>query len=190
MMRMIPITAATSAVLVAGPALAAKDVPFLSLRNTDFVVFLGFVVFIGILVYFKVPGMLMGLLDKRADTIRGELDEAKALREEAQTLLASYERKQKEVVDQAERIVTAAKKDAEIAAEQAKADLKGNIERRLQAAEEQIASAQSAAVRAVRDRAVATAIAAAADVIATQTKAADQGKLIDASIDQVAAKLH
>ena len=52
------------------------------------------------------------MLDKRADGIKSELDEARALREEAQTLLASYERKQKEVQEQADRIVAAAKEEA------------------------------------------------------------------------------
>ena len=56
-----------------------------SLGNTDFVVLLAFLLFVGVLIYLKVPGLLMGLLDKRADTIRAELDEARALREEAQT---------------------------------------------------------------------------------------------------------
>ena len=67
--------------------------------------------------------MLAGLLDKRAEGIKSDLDEARALREEAQTLLASYERKQREVAEQAERIVTQAKADAEAAAEEAKANL-------------------------------------------------------------------
>ena len=93
----------------AQPALAASG-PFFSLGNTDFVVLLGFLLFIGVLLYFKIPALLGGLLDKRAEGIRDELDEAKALREEAQTLLASYERKQKEVQEQADRIVEAAKK--------------------------------------------------------------------------------
>ena len=92
----------------ASPALAA-DYPFVSLRNTDFVVLIAFLIFIGILVYYKVPAMVGGLLDKRAMNIRAELDEAKALREEAMALLASYERKQKDVQAQADRIVAAAK---------------------------------------------------------------------------------
>jgi F-type H+-transporting ATPase subunit b len=96
-------------ILAASPALAAGDKPFLSLANTDFVVLIGFLVFLGIVVYFKVPGLVGGMLDKRADGIKAELDEAKALREEAQALLASYERKQKEVHEQADRIVAAAK---------------------------------------------------------------------------------
>ena len=101
--------------LLASPAFAA-DGPFFSLRNTDFVVLIAFLLFVGILVYLKVPGLLMGMLDKRAEGIKTELDEARALREEAQTLLASYERKQKEVQAQADRIVAAAKEEAVAAA--------------------------------------------------------------------------
>lgn len=176
--------------LLPAPALAAGDKPFFSLANTDFVVTIAFLLFIGVLVYFKVPGLLMGLLDKRAETIKSELDEAKALREEAQTILASYERKHKEVTEQSERIIANAKKEAQAAAEQAKEDLKLSIERRLAAAEEQIASAEAAAVKQVRDRAVTVAIAATADVVASKTSATDQNKLVDDAIAEVKAKLH
>jgi len=110
----------------AGPAFAAGDT-FFSLANTDFVVTLGLIVFVAILFYFKVPGLIGGALDKRADGIKSELDEARALHEEARSLLASYERKQREVQTQADAIVAAAKDDAVLAAEQAKADLEKSI---------------------------------------------------------------
>ena len=58
------------------------------------------------------------------------------------------------------------------------------------AAEDQIASAEAAAVKEVRDQAVMVAIAAARDVIAKQMTAADGNKLIDDAIAQVDAKLH
>ena len=61
-----------------------------SLGNSDFVVLIGFVLFLAILFYFNVPAMLMGMLDKRAEGIKAELDEARALREEAQSILANY----------------------------------------------------------------------------------------------------
>lgn len=174
---------------VASPALAASG-PFVSLGNTNFVVLLAFILFIGVLLYFKVPGLLGGLLDKRADEIQGELDEARALREEAQTLLASYERKHKEVQAQADRIVATAKEEAAAAAEAARADLKTSIARRLAAADDQIASAQASAVKEVRDQAIAIAVAASREVIAKQMTAADSNKLIDDAIAQVDAKLH
>ncbi|GGH38997.1 F-type H+-transporting ATPase subunit b [Cribrihabitans marinus] len=173
----------------ASPALAAGGA-FFSLGNTDFIVLIAFLVFIGVLVYFKVPTLIGGMLDKRASGIQSELDEARALREEAQTLLASFERKQSEVQSQADAIVKAAREDAALSAEQAKKDLEVSIERRMAAAEDQIASAQSAAVKEVRDKAVAIAVAAAGDVIAKQMSAADANKLIDAAIADVDAKLH
>ncbi|MFD2738167.1 F0F1 ATP synthase subunit B [Sulfitobacter aestuarii] len=180
---------ALTAALLAGPALAAEG-PFVSLHNTDFVVLLAFLLFIAVLFYFKVPSLMAGMLDKRAEGIKSELDEARALREEAQTLLASYERKQKDVQDQADRIVSAAKEEANAAAEQARLDLAKSLERRMAAAEEQIGSAEAAAVKEVRDQAVIIAVAAAREVIAKQMSAADSNKLIDDSIAQVDAKLH
>ena len=186
---MRPMILVPALLLAASPAFAAGG-PFFSLKNTDFVVLLAFLLFIGVIYYFKVPGMIGGLLDKRADTIRGELEEARALREEAQTLLASYERKQKEVQEQADRIIAQAKDEAATAAEQAKADLQKSIARRIAAAEDQIASAEAAAIKEVRDRAVVIAIGAARDVIAKQMTAADGNKLIEEGIDVVDAKLH
>lgn len=173
----------------AGPALAAEEA-FFSLKNTEFVVLIAFLVFVGVLVYFKVPRMLGDALDKRSETIRSELEEARALRDEAQAILASYEKKQREVQEQADRIVAAAREDAQTVAEQARADLEKSIARRLAAAEEQIASAQAAAVKDVRDRAIAIAVAAAGDVIAKQMTAARANKLIDEAIKEVEAKLH
>ncbi|MBV7377850.1 F0F1 ATP synthase subunit B [Maritimibacter dapengensis] len=175
--------------VAAGPAVAATG-PFVSLGNTDFIVLLAFIAFVLVLLYFKVPGMIGGLLDKRADGIKAELEEARALREEAQTILASYERKQKEVAQQADQIVEHAKAEAAAAAEVAKEDLKSSIARRLAAAEDQIKSAESAAIKEVRDSAITTAIAAAQDIISKKMTAAEGNKLIDAAIKDVETKLH
>jgi F-type H+-transporting ATPase subunit b len=180
--------------LAAAPAFAATknifSAEFYKLSNTDFIVLVAFIVFIGVIVYLKVPSMIGGMLDKRADTIRSELDEAKALREEAQTLLASYERKQREVADQAKAIVEHAKEEAGIAAEQAKLNLASSVERRLQAAEDRISSAEASALKNVRDQAVGIAVAAAGDVLAKQMSDEDAAKLIDESIKTVEDRMH
>jgi F-type H+-transporting ATPase subunit b len=175
--------------LLASPAMAAAG-PFFSLRNSEFVVMIAFVAFVGLLVYLKVPARLTGMLDNRAATIKAELDEARALREEAKSILASYERRQKEVQEQADRIVAQAKDEAMAAATQAKADLRTLIARRLASATEQIASAEAAAIRQVREQAVAVAIAAAGDVLLQQMTAEAASSSIDDAIAQVEARLH
>lgn len=177
------------ALAAATPALAASG-PFFSLTNTNFVVLIAFILFVAVLLYLKVPGLLGGMLDKRAEGIRAELDEAKSLREEAQTVLAEYERKAREVEEQSKRIVEHAKDEAKAAAEQAKDDLKVSMARRIAAAEEQIESAQSKAVKEVRDQAVSVAVSAARTVIAKQMTAAQGNALVDDAIKAVESKLH
>ena len=188
------LTLASVALLAANPVYAASKNPFSAefwkLSNTDFIVSIAFILFIGVLFYFKVPGLITKMLDDRAAGIQSDIDEARSLREEAQTLLASYERKQQEVQAQADKIVAQAKVDAEAAADQAREELKTSIARRLAAAEDQIASAQASAVKEVRDTAAMVAVQAAQDVIAKQMTADSGNQLIDDAIAEVDAKLH
>ncbi len=179
-----------SMLMIAGPAAAAEGEAFFSLRNTEFIVIISFLIFIGVLLYMKIPAKLTGMLDTRAAVIKAELAEARALRDEAKELLASYDRKSREVQEQSARIVAMAKEEAQTAATQAKADLKVTIARRLAAATDRIASAEAAAVREVRERAVSVAIAAATDVLTKQMTADATSASIDDAITQIAAKLH
>jgi len=175
--------------LLASPAMASTGLEF-SLQNTNFVVLIAFIAFVGILIYMKVPAKLTGMLDARAATIKAELDEARALREEAKSILATYERRQKEVQEQADRIVSSAREEALSAAAQAKEDLKASIARRLASATDQIASAEAAAIRQVREQAVSVAVAAAGDVLSKQMTAEAASASIDDAIAQVEARLH
>ena len=159
-------------------------------QNSTFVVGIAFVCFIGVLIYFRVFRFLGTRLDKRADTIREELEEARRIREEAQSLLASYERKQKEAETQVEDIVAHARMEAEEAAADAKEQLKRSIARRIKAAEEQIGAAEAAAVREVKDKAVNIAVAAAGEVIAKNMSAATRTEIVEESIEKVAKRLH
>lgn len=180
----------TAALVVAGsPAFAATG-PFFSLRNTDFIVLLAFLVFVGILLYYRVPALIGKLLDRRAEGIRADLAEARRLRDEAQEIYAGYERRQREVKGQADEIVANARREAIAQADKAKADLEQSIKRRLQAAEDQIASAEADAIRAVRNRAVQVAVAAATDVLMRQTSESDRQAGIDRAIDDVARHLN
>ena len=134
--------------------------------------------------------VLKQLLDSRAAGLRRDLDEAKRLREEAQEIYASYERRQRDVAGQADQIVANAKREAEGQAAKAQADLKASIERRLKGAEDQIASAEADAVRAVRDRALQAAIAAASALLAQQVRGGQRSAGIDEAIEDVARRLN
>lgn len=158
--------------------------------NSDFIVGLAFVLFLALLWYFGVHKLIIGALDDRALKIRAELDEARRLNEEAQELFASFERRQKEVTGLADEIISHARTEAEQAASRARAELDVSIERRLKAADEQIAQAEADAIREVKERAVAIAIAAATDVLRERLGEDRQQRLIDDAIDDLGQRLH
>lgn len=176
-------------ILSATPALAAGG-PFFSLYNTNFVVLLAFLLFIAVLMKAGVPGKIGAMLDARAAGIKANLDEARALRDEAKALLSSYDAKHKEVLEQSARIIATAKEEAQTAADHAKEELAQSITRRLAAAQEQITAAEASALRQVRESAIAVAVAAAGEVLAKQKTAESAASAIDASIAQVDAKFH
>lgn len=158
--------------------------------DAEFVVAVSLLLFLALLWYFGVHKMIARALDERAGRIRAELDEARQLREEAQELFADFERRQRQIEGQADEIVAHARTEAEQAAERAKEDLKLSIERRLRAADEQIALAEANAVREVRDHAVAVAIAAAGDVLRERLGEDRQRSLVDEAIEDVGNRLH
>ena len=112
------------------------------------------------------------------------------MREEAQSILAGYERRQKQVQDQAHRIVETARKEAKAEALKSRQALDVNIARRLAAAQEKIASAQAGAEREVREKAIKVAILAAGSVISKQMTATTANKLINSAITEVEGKLN
>ena len=152
-------------------------------------VFIAVVIFLLALLYFGIHKKIAGALDARADAIRSELDEARRLREEAQALLASYQRKQKEAEAQAEEIVKQARSDAENMATQARKDLAERLERRAAQAEAKIANAEAQALGEVKAKAADLAMDTAEKIIRTKMSAADKSKLIQDGIAQMGATL-
>ena len=139
---------------------------------------------------YKLAPMIAKALDDRAARIKGELDEAQRLREEAQQTLAEYQRKQRDALKEAEAIIAQAKSEAERLGRQAAADLEAAIERRTRQAEEKIAQEQQKALAEVRAAAVDIAIAAARQIIAQQLDAQAGGALIDQAIAALPHQLH
>ncbi len=160
------------------------------LLNTDVVVAISFALFIGILIYARVPQMVTGMLDARAAKIRADLDEARHLRDEAQALLASYERKQADMERQADEILVQAREEAKTAAAHAQTELERTVARRVRAAEDQIAAAEAAALASIRDKAVTIAIAAAGDILGRTLTADRRDALTDAAIAETGTRLH
>lgn len=155
-----------------------------------FWVLVAFLIFVGALLYYGVPAMVGKMLDERADGIRRELDEARKLREQAQALLADYQRKSREAENEAKSIIDQAKREAEAMASETKKNLVESIERRSKQAEDKIARAEAQAISEVRATAVNTALAAAEKMLAARVPGQVGDNLIDQSIKDLKGKLN
>ena len=160
------------------------------LGMAEFWVAVAFVAFLAILVYYKVPKLLAKALDDRADAIRKELDEARRLREEAQTLLADYQKRHRNVGQEAEAIVDQARRETEAFAHETRASLKDALERRTKLAEDKIARAEAQAVDEVRAAAVELAIVAAEKILREKAAGASGTALIDQGIRDLKGRLN
>jgi F-type H+-transporting ATPase subunit b len=151
------------------------------LADPEFWVLIAVVIFV-IAVWKPAGRALGGMLDSRATRIAGELDEARRLRDEAEQLLAEYQKKQREAEGDAQAIITHAKEEADLIAQQSARDLQQALERRTRLAEERIAQAEAKAVDEIRAAAVDVAIAAAREVIVSELDQTRAAALLDSAI--------
>ena len=158
--------------------------------DATFFAFVGLLLFFVLIAYLKVPGMIGKSLDARAAKISDELAEAKRLREEAQHLLAEYQRKRKEAEAEAAGIVAAAEREAAALTAEARQKTEEFVARRNALTEQKIKQAEADAINAVRAAAVDLAVAAAEKVIAAKSDAATGKALFDNAISEVKSRLN
>jgi F-type H+-transporting ATPase subunit b len=149
--------------------------------DPEFWVLLAVVIFV-VAVWKPASRTVFGGLDDRTARIRADLDEARRLRQEAEQLLAEYQRKEHEAAADAQAMVAHAREEAERLATQAARDLEQALARRQRLAEERIAQAEAKAVEEIRAVAIDVAISAAREVIVSDFDEQRGGALIDTAI--------
>jgi len=137
---------------------------------------------IGIALFLKVPGMLTSGLDASIASIKKQLDEARALRAEAEALRKEYADKIAGAEKDAADMLAHARHEADAIIAKAEADTKDVIARREKMASDKIAAAERGAVDALRAKAAEAAATAAGALIAANHSAAADKKLVDEAI--------
>lgn len=143
------------------------------------------VLVLAVIVWKKVPAAIAAALDRKIGTIRKQLDEAAALRAEAEALKAEYAAKAAAADKEAATIVERARHEAEELVRQAKADAEALVERHRRMAEDKIAAAERTALAEVRARTVAAAAAAAERLIRERHDAVADKAMVDRTIAQL-----
>jgi F-type H+-transporting ATPase subunit b len=154
------------------------------LHNPEFWVLVGFLIFFGLLgrTFWK---LMKGGLDGRAAKVQEQLNEASALRAEAQRVLDLYRGKQEQAVKDAADILEAAKAQAEILRKTGEDELKRSLTAREAQAMDRIAQAEQVAIQSVKARAVEIAILAATGLVTESIDKDGAAALVDRAIDDL-----
>lgn len=161
-----------------------------AMQETENWVALGFILFLGLLAYLGVHRKITDSLDQRQGRIKGELDEARRLKEEAQALLAEFQRKGREAEKEAEAIIAGAKAEAERIAAEAKTRMEDFVSRRTKMAEAKITQAEAQALADVRSAAADAAVTAAEKILSVAAKGEVAVNLLRQGIEDVRKKFN
>jgi F-type H+-transporting ATPase subunit b len=156
----------------------------------EFWVLVSFLIFIGVLLYFRVPRIVVDLLDSRIEAIRREIDEAARLREQAQKLLARHEARRKQAEKEVEEILRVAREEAEALSLEMRREFDEMITRRRAAAEDAIRQAEYEAVKEIREHAANLSVAAAERLLEGRIKGARATRLVEESAEAIRKHLH
>ena len=149
-----------------------------------------FVILMALFAYLGIHRTVLTALDKRAERIKAELDDARRLKDEAAKLLADYKAKRATAEREADEIISNAKAEAERIATEAKAKMEDFVARRTKTAESKIALAEAQAVADVRAAAANAAVTAATTILSQSVKGSVADDLLAKGIAEVRAKLN
>ena len=146
---------------------------------------IAFIIFILLLLYLKLHHSLKNYLEQRARKIEQNLTSARQVREEAQALLAEYEKKRLEVTQEAQSLLENAKTQAELLVKEEKEKAESHIAWRLQMAEQRINQMEQEAIKEIRAELVDCSIAAARKILQETLTASDLEKICDNSLEKI-----
>jgi F-type H+-transporting ATPase subunit b len=151
---------------------------------------IAFILFVGVVLYYKLPGKIADALDLRSAAIARELEEARKLRTEAESLLEDYKRRAESAQTEAEEIIAQAEREASAYAKEARTAFDELIARRLSVAEQKIKLEEEKARKQIRAQAAELAISAAEQLIEQKVTGNIAENTITASLDRIKKRLH
>jgi F-type H+-transporting ATPase subunit b len=156
----------------------------------EFWVAVAFVLLMILFAYLGIHKTVLKALDHRAERIKGELDDARRIKDEAAKLLADYKARRASAEREAEEIIANARAEAERIAADAKAKMEDFVVRRTKTAESKIALAEAQALADVRAAAADAAVTAATTILSQSVKGPVADDLLTKGIAEVRTKLN
>jgi F-type H+-transporting ATPase subunit b len=161
--------------------------PIGSLNDPTFWVALSTVLFV--VVAFKLARKpVLAMLDARTAKIKANLEEAEALKAQAQEMLAEAQKNHRDAIQTSQKIIDSAKETAVRIQKEAEQKLSDQLSRKEELLLERIKRAEAAAVTELRNQAADIA-AKSAEIVLLETLSKRSAKLVEEAIDELPGKL-
>jgi len=158
------------------------------LQDPEFWVALSFVLFV--VAVFKPVGKALGnAVDLRSTKIQKDLDEAHRLMEEAQSLLSSYQRRQREAADEALKILKDAEDEAKRMIVEAEQSLEENLNKKIQVAMQKIATYENSVIQEIRMNAIDISVKTVHTILKENLTNNNSDELVSKAIKEMNKKL-
>jgi F-type H+-transporting ATPase subunit b len=154
----------------------------------DLVKLAALVIFLA-LVWRPAARFVTGALDGRAARIKAELEQAQRLREEAQTMLAKYQRELHEGEARAQAILRHAEEEADRQERLLRDKLEAAMQRRTKQAMDRIATAEARALQDIRAQAAILSVRATETLLRERLQGEQASRMLERSLDEVRQKL-
>jgi F-type H+-transporting ATPase subunit b len=157
--------------------------------DATFFVAVSFFLFVGLVIWIGLPRSILNSLDERSLQIKKELDEARKLHEEAQSLLAKEKRKLEKCDTEVQEILKRASEQALLLSENSKKLLEEEVIRKQKQADLKIIQARDEAIREVRSKATDISVLIAKEYLRENINDQISSDIIDKSIEELKSKL-
>ena len=157
--------------------------------DATFFVAVSFFLFVGFVIWIGLPRSILNSLDERSLGIQKELNEARKLHEEAQSLLAKEKRKLEKCDIEVQEILKRASEQALFLSENSKKLLEEEVVRKQKQADLKITQARDEAIREVRSKATDLSVLIAKEYLRDNIDDQISSDIIDRSIEELKGNL-
>ncbi len=152
--------------------------------DATFWVMISFFAFIGLLVYFKIPQKIKITLDDNIKNIKGQIDEADKLKEDAKNILTEHEKKISNSKAEVKQMITKANEEAEKNVLKINQDFHNLMESRKRSAEERIKQLKNQALKDIKNASVKVAIDSVEKLIKNSLDKSKLDKIYSSSLEE------
>jgi|TARA_B110000967_G_C18602562_1_gene419982 F-type H+-transporting ATPase subunit b len=152
--------------------------------DAAFWVAVSFFIFIGLLIYFQIPQKIKSTLEDSISNIKGQIDEADKLKEDAKNILTEHEKKISNSKAEVKSMISEANEEAEKNIIKSNETFHNLIENRKKNAEERIKQLKNQALKDIKNTSVKIAIESVEKLLKNSLDKSKLDKIYTSSVEE------